>query len=147
MIHFAWLVYSKYTKTEGAQSEVNSMADYHMGEIEARFADIIWENEPISSGKLVALCREKLNWSKGTTYTVLRKLCHREIFKNENSTVTSLISRADYYAVQSERFVEETYQGSLPAFVVAFASRKKLSRDEIEELQRLLNTYGETKDG
>lgn len=122
------------------------MADYHMGEMETRFAEIIWENEPVGSGKLVSLCSERLNWTKATTYTVLRKLCKREIFKNENSIVTSLISRSDYYAVQSEHFVDTIYNGSVPAFLNAFTSRKKLSRNELEELKSIIRSYEQRND-
>ena len=106
--------------------------------IESIFADIIWENEPINSGKLVKLSEEKLNWKKSTTYTVLKKLCDRGIFINEESTVRSLISREDFYSLQSEIFVEETFEGSLPMFLTAFSRRKKLSDKEIDELYKLL---------
>lgn len=106
--------------------------------IESKFADIIWENEPINSGKLVKLSEEKLNWKKSTTYTVLKKLCDRGIFINEESTVRSLISREDFYSLQSEIFVEETFEGSLPMFLTAFSRRKKLSDKEIDELYKLL---------
>ena len=106
--------------------------------IESKFADIIWENEPINSGKLVKLSEEKLNWKKSTTYTVLKKLCDRGIFINEESTVRSLISREDFYSLQSEIFVEETFEGSLPMFLAAFSRRKKLSDKEIDELYKLL---------
>ena len=110
--------------------------------IESKFADIIWENEPINSGKLVKLSEEKLNWKKSTTYTVLKKLCDRGIFINEESTVRSLISREDFYSLQSEIFVEETFEGSLPMFLAAFSRRKKLSDKEIDELYKL-NTVAE----
>lgn len=115
------------------------MTDARLGAIETRFADLIWENEPISSGELVKICEKELNWKKSTTYTVLRRLCERGIFQNNNGTVTSLISKSDFYAMQSERFVEETFEGSLPKFLTAFATRKKLSEKEIEELQRFID--------
>ena len=115
------------------------MADVRLGTVETRFADLIWENEPISSGELVKLCEQKLSWKKSTTYTVLRRLCERGIFLNRNGTVTSLISKDEFYAMQSERFVEETFEGSLPKFLTAFATRKKLSEKEIEELQRFID--------
>lgn len=110
-----------------------------LGLIESKFADIIWANEPIASGKLVKLCAEKLEWKKPTTYTVLRRLCDRGIFCNENGMVSSVISREDYYAMQSEEFVNETFAGSLPAFLTAFTSRQKLSEEEIKELQALID--------
>lgn len=115
------------------------MTDARLGAIETRFADLIWENEPISSGELVKICEKELNWKKSTTYTILRRLCERDIFQNNNGTVTSLISKSDFYAMQSERFVEETFEGSLPKFLTAFATRKKLSEKEIEELQRFID--------
>ena len=117
------------------------MIDFELGEVQARFADIVWENEPVGSGELVKLCQRQLNWKKPTTYTVLRKLCEKGIFQNENGTVTSLISREDFYSAKSERFVEETFQGSLPAFVAAFMSRKALSDSEAEEIQRMIDKY------
>ncbi len=114
-----------------------------LGTVESRFADIIWQNEPLSSGELVKICEKELNWKKPTTYTVLRKLCERGIFKNEGSTVSSVISREEFYAVQSEKFVEETFDGSLPAFIAAFTKRKNLSQKEIDEIRRMIDTYGE----
>ncbi|MBQ2828762.1 MAG: BlaI/MecI/CopY family transcriptional regulator [Clostridia bacterium] len=114
-----------------------------LGTVESRFADIIWQNEPLSSGELVKICEKELNWKKPTTYTVLRKLCERGIFKNEGSTVSSVISREEFYAAQSEKFVEETFDGSLPAFIAAFTKRKNLSRKEIDEIRRMIDTYGE----
>ncbi len=118
------------------------MTDYHLSEMEACFAELIWEAEPVRSGKLVELCREKLNWAKPTTYTVLRKLCQKELFVNEGGTVRALLSREEYAAVKSEQFVKKYYQGSLPAFLAAFASRRELSEEEAAELRRMLNDCG-----
>ena len=115
------------------------MADYKLGEVESVFADIIWSNEPLSSRRLAELAQERLNWKRTTTYTVLKRLCDRELFQNKDSIVTSLVSRKEFYARQSEQFVEETFQGSLPAFLAAFGSRKKLSDAEIEELQKVID--------
>ena len=115
------------------------MSELRMGAIESRFADIIWENEPVPSPELVKLAERELNWKKSTTYTVLKRLCERGIFQNQGGVVTSLISRQDFYAVQSEKFVEETFSGSLPAFLAAFTTRKKLSEEEIAELQALID--------
>lgn len=109
-----------------------------LGPIESRFADIIWANEPISSGELAQKCLEQLQWKRTTTYTVLKKLSERGLFKNEKGTVTSLVSRQEYYSRQSRRFVDETFEGSLPAFLAAFTGGEKLSRREIELLQRLI---------
>ena len=115
------------------------MSELRMGTIESRFADMIWENEPVPSPELVKLAERELNWKKSTTYTVLKRLCERGIFQNQGGVVTSLISRQDFYAVQSEKFVEETFSGSLPAFLAAFTTRKKLSEEEITELQALID--------
>ncbi len=117
------------------------MEDYTLGVVETKFAQIIWNNEPISSGQLVKLCEVELNWKKPTTYTVLRKLCERGIFQNVDGKVTSLVSEQEYYAVQSEKFVEETFDGSLPAFFAAFTKRKQLSREEIEALRKMIDSY------
>ena len=115
------------------------MSELRMGAIESRFADMIWENEPVPSPELVKLAERELSWKKSTTYTVLKRLCERGIFHNQGGVVTSLISRQDFYAVQSEKFVEETFSGSLPAFLAAFTTRKKLSEEEIAELQALID--------
>ncbi len=114
------------------------MAEYKLGEIEMKFAEIIWNHEPIPSGKLADLCLEKLNWKRTTTYTVLKRLCDKGIFKNDKGVVTSLVSKQLFQAKQSEEFVEEAFAGSLPKFVAAFVSQKKLSADEIEELKRII---------
>ena len=115
------------------------MADMRLGVVEARFADLIWKHEPITSGGLVKLCEEKLSWKKSTTYTILRRLCERGIFLNQKGTVTSRISKDEFYAMQSEKFVEETFEGSLPRFLAAFSTRKKLSDDEINQLQKFID--------
>lgn len=117
------------------------MRDCQMGTVEARFADIIWENEPISSTELARLSEQKLKWKKSTTYTVLKRLCDKGIFVNNGGTVTSLVSREEFYSVQSERFVEETFNGSLPAFLAAFTARKGLTDKEIAELRRMIDEY------
>ena len=114
------------------------MSDLKMGTAEARFADIIWEREPITSGQMAKIGAEEFNWKKSTSHTVLRRLCERGLFKNEDGTVTSLISREEYYARHSEQYVEETFGGSLPAFLAAFGTRKKLTDQEIDELQKEL---------
>jgi len=119
------------------------MAFYTLGAVESVFARLIWEHEPLSSGELVKLCQQELSWKKSTTYTVLKKLCDKGLFRNEGGTVTSAISRETYYAMQSEQFLEETFDGSLPAFVAAFASRKPLSATEAAALQRLIDEFKE----
>ena len=119
------------------------MEELRLGAVEARFADIIWSRAPLSTKELVALCEKELNWKRTTTYTVLKKLCERGIFKTENSTVSVLIERDEFYAIQSEKFVDDTFGGSLPAFIAAFASRKKPSEDEIAEIRRMIEKFGE----
>ena len=119
------------------------MEEIKLGIVEAKFADIIWENEPLSSRELVALCLEKLEWKKSTTYTVLKKLCDRGLFQNRDGLVTALVSREDFHAIQSEKFVEDTFAGSLPAFLAAFTKRKSLSAQEIEQIRKMIDSYGE----
>ena len=115
------------------------MPDLRLGPIGTRFAEIIWQNAPLSSGELVKRCEEELSWKKSTTYTVLKKLCARGLFQNQNGTVHVLLSREEFHALQSERFVEETFSGSLPAFFAAFTTRKKLSEEEIAQLKQLID--------
>lgn len=115
------------------------MSEWTLGAVESRFADIIWKNEPLHSRELVKLCEEELGWNRSTTYTVLRKLCQRGIFQNEDSLVTSVISREQFYAAQSEEFVEESFGGSLPAFIAAFTKRKALSPRDAEAIRRMLD--------
>ena len=110
-----------------------------LGIVETQFAELIWAREPIASGELVKLCEKELNWKKSTTYTVLKKLCERGIFQNNDGVVTSLLTRDEFNAVQSEQFVEDTFEGSLPAFLAAFTSRKPLSKEEVEEIRRLID--------
>ena len=118
------------------------MEEMKLGMVEAHFADIVWERAPLSTKELVAVCERELNWKRTTTYTVLKKLCERGIFATENSVVTALVSREEFYAIQSEKFVEDTYAGSLPAFIAAFASRKRPSEQELEEIRRMLDAFG-----
>ena len=119
------------------------MDELKLGVVESRFADIIWNHEPLHSRELVKLCEIELNWKKPTTYTVLRKLCERGIFRNEGGTVSAVITRQEFYAMQSQRFVEETFEGSLPAFLAAFTTRRELSPEEIAEIRRMIASYGE----
>lgn len=114
------------------------MIEYKLGEVEMRFADIIWENEPLSSGQLVKLCEDILQWKKSTTYTILRRVCERGLFKNEDGIVTSNVSKREFLSNKSEQFVEETFQGSLPSFIAAFTSNRKLSDEEVEELRKII---------
>jgi len=115
------------------------MSDLRMGTAEARFADIIWEKEPITSGQLAKIGLAEFNWKKTTSHTVLKRLCERGLFQNVGGTVTSLISREEYYARHSVGYVEETFGGSLPAFLAAFGTHKQLSDAEVEELKKLID--------
>ena len=115
------------------------MKEFSLGEIEMRFAELIWGNEPVASFELVRLAERELAWKKSTTYTVLRRLCDKGIFANEDGTVRSLISRDELLAAQSRRFVENTFEGSLPLFLAAFSRGKKLSDREIAEIQRIID--------
>ena len=116
------------------------MSEYKLGPVETRFAELIWQNEPIPSSLLAKLAEEALQWKKSTTYTILKRFCDRGIFENAGGTVRSLISKEQFYALQSEKFVEETFDGSLPAFVAAFGSRRSLSNEEADALMKLIES-------
>ncbi len=118
------------------------MQDIQMGEIETRFAKIIWDNAPISSGELAKLAAEAFLWKRTTTYTVLKKLCLKGLFENKEGIVRVLITEKEYRSIRSAKMVEEEYQGSLPSFVAAFTSQKKLSEEEIREIMRILEPSG-----
>ncbi len=117
------------------------MAEYRLAEAESRFADLIWENEPIRSGELAALAAQRLSWKSTTSYTVLRRLCDRGIFKNTDCVVTSLISREQFETHKSRQFVEDSFGGSLPRFLTAFAGRKGLDAKQVQEIRRLIDDY------
>ena len=117
------------------------MSEIRLGMVEYAFAEIIWANAPLTTRQLVNLCEEKLNWKRTTTYTVLKKLCDRKIFHMDNRMVTTLISKDEFHAIQSEEFVENHYSGSLPAFLAAFTARKAPSAKELEEIQKLLDSF------
>ena len=110
-------------------------------ESEYRFCEILWENEPVISSELVRLCREKLEWKKSTTYTVIRRLSERGVIKSEDAIVTSLVSREDAQSAESTEIVERTFSGSLPSFIAAFTRKKNLSRQEIDEIQKIIDNY------
>ena len=109
--------------------------------VQERFADIVWENEPIASGDLVQICEKKLNWKKPTTYTVLRKLCEKGLLQNVDGIVSSLISKEEFYSAKSEQIIEDSYKGSLPAFIAAFTSHKKLTKKDVDEIQQLIDAF------
>ncbi|MDE6365443.1 MAG: BlaI/MecI/CopY family transcriptional regulator [Lachnospiraceae bacterium] len=112
-------------------------------ESEYRFCEILWENEPVTSSELVRLCNEALEWKKSTTYTVIRRLSERGVLKSEGAVVTSLISREDVQSAESAEVVERTFSGSLPSFIAAFARKKNLSKQEVDEIQKIIDTYKE----
>ena len=119
------------------------MSELRMGAIESRFADIIWQREPLASGELVKICSKELDWKKSTTYTMLKRLCERGIFQNQNGIVSSLVSKQEFYAIQGEKFVEEAFEGSLPAFLSAFTARKPLSADEVKMIRQMIDSFEE----
>ena len=119
------------------------MSELQMGAVESRFADIIWAGEPISTGELAKRSEALLGWKKTTSYTVLKRLCNKGIFRTENGTVTSILSRDEFYSRRSEQFIEDTFDGSLPAFLAAFTAKKPLSNEEIAELRRIIDNYSE----
>ena len=114
------------------------MAEYKLGEIEMKFAELIWDNEPVASGELAKLSERALAWKKSTTYTILKRICDRGLFKNESGMVTSLVSKQEFLAKQSSKFVEDTFAGSLPGFVAAFTSQHKLSDEENLEIHKII---------
>ena len=107
-------------------------------ESEYRFCLILWKHEPINSTKLAKICRDELGWSRTTTYTVIRRLSDRGVVKNENAVVTSLVSKEEVQAAEMDEMMEKTFEGSLPAFIAAFARRQKLSDSEVEEIWRII---------
>ena len=118
------------------------MDDFRLGVVETRFAELIWAHEPLSSGELVKLCARELEWKKSTTYTVLKKLCDRGLFQNQDGIVTSIYSRQEFQSRQSRRFVEDTFSGSLPAFIAAFADGGNLTDRDISEIRKMIDAYG-----
>ncbi len=119
------------------------MVDYKLGAVEQKFADFIWEHAPLTTRELVDFCISQLGWKRPTTYSVLRKLCEKGFFRMENSTVTVVTTKEEYNSIQSEKFVEETFDGSLPKMIVAFASRKKMSKEEFNELYEAIESIQE----
>lgn len=117
------------------------MTQTRIGVVESRFADIVWRNAPLSTKELVELCEKELNWKRTTTYTVLKKFCNRQIFSMNQKNVTVLITKEEFQAMQSEQFVQDTFQGSLPAFIAAFTTRKALSQEELDEIKRMVESF------
>lgn len=114
------------------------MEDYSLGLVESRFADLVWQNAPLTTAELTKLCEKELGWKRTTTYTVLKKLSGRGLFENQEGTVVVLMTKEDFYARQSEAYVDRSFQGSLPGFLTAFTSRRKLSEDEVRKLRRII---------
>ena len=110
-------------------------------ESEYRFCLILWEHEPIGSGELVKLCREQLGWKNSTTYTVIKRLSERGVLKNENSVVTSLVSKESVQAAEIDDLMEKKFEGSLPAFLAAFTRHRKLSDKDLDQMQQLIDDY------
>lgn len=119
------------------------MRTYKFTKSEEKFAELIWKNEPILSSELARLCKKEFDWERTTTYTVLKKLSQKGIFKNEKAVVSSVIKRDEYYARQSIHFVDDTFGGSLPKFIAAFMGEKKLSKQQVAELKKLIDEYDE----
>ena len=117
------------------------MNDVELGSVQERFADLVWAHEPIGSGELVKLCQQEFQWKKSTTYTVLRKLCEKGLFRNADGVVTSLVSREAFYSAKSEQIIEDSFQGSLPAFVAAFISHNRLTAQEAREIQAMIDAF------
>ena len=115
------------------------MAEIQLGVIEARFADMIWEHEPVTSSELVKLAAEAFTWKRTTTHTVLKRLCEKGLFENNKGTVTGLISRSQFYSMQSRKFVEDTFDGSLPAFLAAFTQNSKLTPEDVAEIRNIID--------
>ena len=122
------------------------MEPYKLGEMEQKFADLIWEHAPIASGELVKLCEQSFNWKRTTTYTMLKRLCLRNLFENTNGTVQIKTTKEDFQAAQGEQFLIENFEGSLPRFLTAFSKRKKLSGHEVAELRKLIEEYEEDEE-
>ncbi len=124
------------------------MKDFHLGAVELRFAEIVWSCVPVPSGELVKKCKDELKWSKSTTYTVLRRLCERGLFKNTDGIVEEVITKEEYYAKKSAAVVNNDFGGSLPAFIAAFTAGKKLTDSEVDEIQNMIDNFrkGEKND-
>lgn len=114
---------------------------YQMTETELKFAELIWREEPVGSGELVRLCQQEYGWKKSTTYTFIKKLCEQNILQNRDAVVSALVGREEYFQRQGEEFVERSFEGSLPRMIAAFIERKRLSREQIEEIEKMIEDY------
>ena len=119
------------------------MATPKIFESEYRFCLLLWDEEPIGSGELAKLCEQQLGWKKSTTYTVIKRLSERGVLKNENSVVTTLVSKEEVQCAESREFIDRTFGGSLPGFIAAFTGSKQLSAEEADEIRRMIDSYRE----
>ena len=117
------------------------MEIYKLGEMEKRLADLIWANAPMTSKKLTELCADAFGWKRTTTYTMLKRLCDRGIFANENGTIIVLMAKEDFTLAQSQNFINETFDGSLPMFLTLFSKNKAMKKEDIDRLQQLIDSY------
>ena len=115
------------------------MKDFELGAIQERFADIVWAHEPIASGELAKICEKELSWKRPTTYTVLRKLCEKGLLQNKDGIVVSLVPREEFYSAKSEQIIEDSYRGSLPAFIAAFTAQNKITDEEADAIQKMID--------
>lgn len=117
------------------------MEIYKLGEMEKRLADLIWANAPMTSKKLTELCADAFGWKRTTTYTMLKRLCDRDIFANENGTIIVVMEKEDFTLAQSQNFINETFDGSLPMFLTLFSKNKTMKKEDIDRLQQLIDSY------
>lgn len=130
----------------GIRQEVIIIEKLKLGEMEQKFAELIWKLAPVSTRTLTEECSKAFSWKRTTTYTMLKRLCDRNIFENDGGTVKIIMGKEDFFAAQGEEFVNETFGGSLPMFLAAFTRRKKLTRNEIEEIQKMIDSHHEGED-
>lgn len=117
------------------------MEPYKLGEMEGKLAELIWKHAPVATRNLVELCADAFGWKRTTTYTMLKRLCDRGIFESKEGCVSALVTREEFQGAQGEQFLREAFDGSLPQFLAAFCRRKKLSREEVQEIQKLIDDY------
>lgn len=120
---------------------MENVIDTNLGEVETKFAELVWEHVPVKTTDLIQLCSEQLGWKRTTTYTVLKKFCNKKIFSVENRIVTALVTKEEFCGRKSEKFIEDTFNGSLSAFLSAFASVRQMSEQEIEEIKKLIDEF------